>query len=89
MSNDEKYQLLLDASKAVELMAGRIVKMAHATSTFIRQEDSEFESKAMDNALLVLHPYLFSLFDSEEGLGDPGKDREWIWSVMERIPVQF
>lgn len=84
-SNYEKYQLLLDSCDAIAAMSGRVTRMAQGYATFIRGGDGDLEGRGLDIALMVLHPYVAMLFDSEEGLGDPANDREKIYSVLQRL----
>ena len=81
MTNDEKYELAMNGAKAVKAIAESIVLMADATLTFKRQDDVELESRGLDGTIAMLTPYVLSLDESEQGLGDIRGDREFINKV--------
>ncbi len=78
MTNDEKYTLAMDGAKAVKAIAESIVRMADATLTYKRHDDAELEGRGLDGVIMMLTPYVLSLDESEQGLGDIRGDREFI-----------
>lgn len=83
MTNDEKYELAMNGARAVKAIAESIVKMADATLTYKRQDDADLDGRGLDGVLMMLTPYVLSLDESEQGLGDVRGDREFINKVAE------
>lgn len=81
MTNDEKYELAMNGAKAIKAIAESIVLMADATLAYKRHGDAELESRGLDGTIAILTPYVLSLDESEQGLGDIRGDREFINKV--------